>query len=46
MERPLLPKLSYLIQKYAKEDDIDAIVGGGTNSQSDVQTSLNDIRPE
>lgn len=29
LERPLLPKLSYLIQKYAKEDDIDAIVSNG-----------------
>jgi len=46
MERPLLPKLSYLIQKYAKEDDIDAIVGGNSGPASEMHTSINDIKPE
>jgi hypothetical protein len=27
LERPLLPKLSYLIQKYASEEDIDDMAG-------------------
>ena len=28
VERPLLPKLSYLIQKYANEEEVDAIAQG------------------
>lgn len=32
VERPLLPKLSYLIQKYANEDDVN-----GMSRQSDLQ---------
>lgn len=35
-ERPLFPKLSYLIQKYANEDDINDMVGA---SQSNIGVS-------
>ena len=28
VERPLLPKLSYLIQKYANEEEVDAMAQG------------------
>lgn len=36
VERPLLPKLSYLIMKYANDDEIAAVskMTGGNNQQS------------
>lgn len=36
LDRPLFPKLSYLIQKYANEDDINELADRGSQSHVGV----------